>query len=73
MLIPIFIETIVDDNFDTSPKIEVMIEQGLNANFIIFTKETTVEGGTTGSEHLISFDYAYKLEAMRDWLFAQCK
>lgn len=53
--------------------VEAMIEQGLNANFITFTKGTTVEGGTTGSEHLTSFDFAYKLEAVRDWLFAQCK
>lgn len=29
--------------------VEAMIEQGLNANFITFTKGTTVEGGTTGS------------------------
>lgn len=50
-----------------------MIEQGLNATFITFTKGATVEGGATGSEHLTSFDYAYKLEAVRDWLFAQSK
>ena len=24
-------------------------------------------------EHMTSFDYAYKLEAVRDWLFEQAK
>lgn len=53
--------------------IEAMIAEGLNANFVTFTKGTTVAGGASGSEHLTSFDYAYKLEAVRDWLFAQSK
>lgn len=53
--------------------IETMISEGLNANFVTFTKGTTVEGGASGSEHLTSFDYAYKLESVRDWLFAQSK
>lgn len=44
--------------------IEVMIAKGLNANFVTFTKGTAVEGGASGSEHLTSFDYAYKLEAV---------
>lgn len=52
---------------------EAMIAQGLNANFITFTKGTTVEDGASGSELLTSFDYAYKLEAVRDWLFEQSK
>ena len=30
------------------------------------------DGGAAG-EHMTSFDYAYKLEAVRDWLFAQSK
>ena len=53
--------------------IESMIAEGLNANFVTFTKGTTVEGGASGNEHLTSFDYAYKLEAVRDWLFSQSK
>lgn len=53
--------------------VESMIAEGVNANFITFTKGTTVAGGATGSEHLTSFDYAYKLETVRDWLFAQSK
>lgn len=50
-----------------------MIAEGRNANFVTFTKGTTVSGGVSGSEHLTSFDYAYKLEAVRDWLFDQSK
>jgi len=37
---------------------------------------TLAEGQTSGGgagEHMTSFDYAYKLEAVRDWLFAQSK
>lgn len=30
-------------------------------------------GGMAGSEHLTSFNYAYRLETVRDWLFAQSK
>ncbi|MGN0991889.1 MAG: hypothetical protein ACI4O4_10565 [Candidatus Ventricola sp.] len=40
---------------------------------VIFSKGTAVQGGASGSEHLTSFDYAYKLESVRDWLFAQSK
>ena len=50
-----------------------LLAGGNSANFVTFTKGTTVQGGTSGSEHLTSFDYAYKLESVRDWLFAQSK
>ena len=36
-------------------------------------KGTTLEDGAGGSEHLTSFDYAYRLEAVRDWLFEQSR
>lgn len=62
-----------EDEETQNANVEAMIAQGLNANFITFTKGTTVEGGAEGSEHLTSFDYAYKLEAVRDWLFDQSK
>lgn len=53
--------------------VQTMLAQGCSANFVTFTKGTTVQGGASGSEHLTSFDYAYKLESVRDWLFAQSK
>ena len=50
---------------------------GYQQNFVTFTLGTTLaEGQTAGSgagEHMTSFDYAYKLEAVRDWLFQQTK
>lgn len=62
-----------EDRDTQNASIEAMIAKGLNANFVTFTKGTTVAGGASGSEHLTSFDYAYKLEAVRDWLFSQSK
>ena len=54
-----------------------MLAEGHDANFVTFTAGTTLaEGQTAGSgagEHMTSFDYAYKIEAVRDWLFAQSK
>lgn len=62
-----------DDAATQNAAVEALIAQGLNANFVTFTKGTTLPDGAGGSEHLTSFDYAYKLESVRDWLFAQSK
>lgn len=53
--------------------VQALIDEGLGVNFVTFTKDTTVAGGATDSEHLTSFDDAYRLEAVRGWLFAQSK
>ena len=57
--------------------VEAMLAEGNNANFVTFTAGTTLaEGQSAGGgagEHMTSFDYAYKIEAVRDWLFAQTK
>ena len=52
-----------------------MLAEGNNANFITFTPRSTLAEGHTagGGEHMTSFDYAYKLEAVRGLLFAQSK
>lgn len=54
-----------------------MPEAGSSANFITFTAGTTLAEGQSAmsgaGEHMTSFDYAYKLEAVRDWLFAQSR
>lgn len=52
-----------------------LLAQGQNANFVTFTLGSTLadgqsSGGNAG-EHMTSFDYAYKIEAVRDWLFEQ--
>lgn len=54
-----------------------MLAEGNSANFVTFTLGSTTTDGSTGNtgagEHMTSFDYAYKLEAVRDWLFEQTK
>ena len=54
-----------------------LLSEGNRANFITFTEGTTLSEGQTAmagaGEHMTSFDYAYKIEAVRDWLFAQSK
>jgi len=54
-----------------------MLAEGKSANFVTFTLGSTTADGSTGGggagEHMTSFDYAYKLEAVRDWLFEQVK
>ena len=44
--------------------------ESLDANMIRFETGTVLNGGS-GMEHMASFNYAYKLEAVRDWLFEQ--
>ena len=62
---------------DQDALVAAMLEEGNDANFVTFTAGTTLaEGQSTGGgagEHMTSFDYAYKIEAVRDWLFTQTK
>ena len=62
-----------DDAQTQAQAVEALIDQGCSANFVTFTAGTTLPEGLSGSEHLTSFDYAYRLETVRDWLFAQSK
>ena len=62
---------------DNDNKINEMIGKNSNINFISF-KQGTVTGNSTdhkmgAGEHMASFDYAYNLEPVRDWLFKQHK
>lgn len=50
-----------------------LLAEGLNANMIRFETGTVFKEGQTGMEHMASFNYAYKLTAVRDWLFEQSK
>ena len=66
------------DDADTQKEaVAAMLAEGNSANFVTFTLGTTLaEGQTAGGgagEHMTSFDYAYKLGAVRDWLFEQSK
>lgn len=62
---------------DQNDKVTGMLAEGNNANFVTFTEGTTLAEGQTAmmgaGEHMTSFDYAYKIEAVRDWLFEQVK
>lgn len=56
-------------------QIEDLISQGNDINFVRFTKGTVIPKNSTerASEHMYSFDYAYKLKGVRDWLFKQTR
>ncbi len=52
---------------------EELIAKGNTVNFIKFEKGTVLPESGKGMEHMASFDYAYKIAAVRDWLFRQSK
>lgn len=54
-------------------KVQDLIKQGHHINFVRFTPKTVTPAGVSGggTEHMYSFDYAYKLKSVRDWLFQQ--
>jgi len=66
-----------DDAQAQNAAVAAMLSEGNSANFVTFTLGTTLaEGQASGGgagEHMTSFDYAYKIEAVRDWLFGQVK
>jgi predicted peptidase len=49
-----------------------LIAEGNHANFIRFETGSVLNGGN-GMEHMATFNYAYKITAVRDWLFDQSK
>lgn len=54
-----------------------LVEKGNRLNFVTFEKGTTLPAGTTtdspAGEHMYTFDAAYKIDAVRHWLFQQHK
>lgn len=61
---------------DESKNLNILqnLNQNLNANFIRF-EAGTVAPGSNGfaAEHMASFNFAYKLDCVRDWLFEQSR
>lgn len=49
-----------------------LIAQGHQANMIRFERGSVLKG-EEGMEHAASFNYGYKIPAVRDWVFAQSK
>ena len=52
---------------------EELIAKGNSINFVKFEKGTVLPESGQGMEHMASFDYGYKIAAVRDWLFQQSK
>ena len=73
-------------NFDSFSEVdaknpELTLSDTQAHTFITFKKGSTltltlseeIDNGANYSEHMSSFDYAYRIQALRDWLFAQGK
>lgn len=54
-------------------EVQKLLAKGNNINFVTFTLGSVQPESGKGNEHMNSFDYAYKLEGVRDWLFKQKK
>ena len=63
------------DSYDVqNAKVNELLSNNNTINFIMFEKGSVLlEGITVSNEHMYSFDYAYKLESVRNWLFEQSK
>ena len=57
---------------EQNEKAEALAAQGCGANMIRFEAGTVLTDGS-GMEHNASFNYGYKISAVRDWLFEQSK
>ena len=52
---------------------EELIARDGNINFIKWEAGSVLPESGKGMEHMASFDYGYKIDAVRDWLFKQSK
>ncbi len=50
-----------------------MLEKGAPINLFQFEPKSVLPEDGKGSEHMYSFDYAYKITSVREWLFKQSK
>lgn len=53
--------------------VEKLLSEKNDINFITFTRGSVLPTNISGMEHMWSFDYAYQLKPVRDWLFIQNK
>lgn len=58
---------------DLESTLRDIISQGTDRNFGQFAAGTVTQANPRGIEHMSSFDCAYKLDVLRNWLFAQSK
>lgn len=50
---------------------ETMLAKGAPVNIFQFEPKSVLPADGKGSEHMYSFDYAYKIESVKEWLFSQ--
>lgn len=50
-----------------------LLSKGAPINIINFESKTVLPADGKGSEHMYSFDYAYRLTPVREWMFSQTK
>lgn len=50
-----------------------LFAKGASVNMIQFSPGSVLPADGKGSEHMYSFDYAYKIQAVKEWLFKQTK
>ncbi|MFD1417632.1 carboxylesterase family protein [Companilactobacillus keshanensis] len=50
-----------------------LLNQNENANFITWKSGTVMEKSDKSMEHMASFDYAYTIPSIRDWIYNQSK
>lgn len=50
-----------------------LLAKGAPVNIINFASKSVLPADGKGSEHMYSFDYAYRLTPVREWLFKQTK
>lgn len=50
-----------------------MLAKGAPVNIFMFEPKSVLPDGVDGSEHMYSFDCAYRIPAVRSWLFRQSK
>lgn len=62
-----------DSAEDQDAAVEALLAESLPINFIRFEAGSVFKEGQSGMEHMASFNYGYKLAAVRDWLFEQTK
>ena len=65
----------IKETYETQNKIvNEAIAEGKNLNLFMFNKgEVVPEGVKSNNEHMYSFDYAYKIDAAREFLFTKTK
>lgn len=54
-------------------EVQKLLDKGEHINFVTFTLGSVLPESGKGNEHMNSFDYAYKLDGVRNWLFEQKK